>query len=391
MLALTRRGTNLGALWVVFYLYFVFGVALQLYPPLFDSIMAEFSVNRQAAAALMTVFLAPVVLLGIWGGLVTDRLGIHRVVPISLVVVMAGLLLSAVATSFPFLLLGRALAGVGSAFLVVAVMKIVALNFPKERLGLAFGVFAAGLPVATVLAFNGLSLLGWRGSTLAGVAFAGIGLVFFQLLAKRLRLAPGIRAPLFASGLALRNREVWRVAIVAFFGYMAIVSFTTWAPTTLVDYAGIALWLASLLASILLLIDIPLGPVWGSVSDRLGRRKPFLVAAFVIYLAGSLVVPWVALLPIVVATLALLATITFMGTGCAAFFPTASSIPAQSVRPELAGSAFGIFVTAQFLGMALGPMVLGYTLDMTSALTGFLVISLMTGFGAVAAMALRSR
>ena len=50
-LALRRRGADLGALGVVFYLYFVVGLALQLYPPRFDSIMAEFNINCQGAAA----------------------------------------------------------------------------------------------------------------------------------------------------------------------------------------------------------------------------------------------------------------------------------------------------------------------------------------------------
>lgn len=391
MFALVRRGTDRRALFVIFYLYFVFGVSFQLYPPLFDSIRSEFGVSHRMVSTLMTLFLAPMVIFAIPGGLVVDRVGVRRVVPMSLVTLTVGLLISAVAPSFSILLLGRALSGVGSAFLVVAVLKIIALNFPRERLGLALGVFAAGLPAATGVAFNLFSLLGWRGATVAGAAVAVSGLIAFRLLARDLRVAPGVQGSRLGFTLAFRNKEVWRVALVAFFGYMAIVSFTTWMPTTLVGYAGIAVWLATLLASILLLIDLPLGPVWGRVSDRVRRRKPFVVAAFVIYLAGSIVVPFVATLPLALAALALLGVITLMGTGCAAFFPAASAIPAQSVRPELAGAAFGLFLTAQFLGMGLGPMVVGYTLDVTSAYVGFVVISLMTGVGLASAMALRTR
>lgn len=135
---------------------------------------------------------------------------------------------------------------------------------------------------------------------------------------------------------ALRSSELWRLAITTVFGYTAILGFTTWTPSALVGYAGIPLWVSTLIASLLLVIDVPFAPLWGGISDRVGRRKPFIVSAFAVFLIGSVVVPYVAVTP-GLAVAGLVAVITVMGIGCAMFFPTALAIPAEVVPPEQAG------------------------------------------------------
>ncbi len=54
------------------------------------------------------------------------------------------------------------------------------------------------------------------------------------------------------------------------------------------------------------------------------------------------------------------------------FFPATLAIPQSVVPEELLGAAYGLFLTAQALGMTLGPLVLGVVFDHAATAVGFL-------------------
>ncbi len=378
---------------LAFYGYFALGLLLQVFPPLLNHVMSEFGVNRQSAALVMTLFMAPFALLAIPSGMLVDRYGIGGMGRLAFVLMLLGGSATTLAGSFPVLLAGRIVSGAGGAVLLTVLLKIIMRGVPREQYGLALGVFAAGLPFGTGIAFNLLAplgeMLGWRVAVLGAVLVVGSAGVVFERLAPR-RGAPSARDAAVNPSLAFHNGELWRLAVTTVFGYMAILGFTTWTPTTLVKYAGIPPWMGAMIASLLLVIDIPLSPLWGAVSDRVGRRKPFIVGGFAMYLAGSLAVPSVAVMPGPVVP-GLVAIITFMAVGCAMFFPTALAIAGEASAPELAGAAYGLFITAQVVGMMLGPVLIGYVLDHGSVPQAFLGVSIMTLAGVLAALTLRSR
>ncbi len=377
----------------IFYAYFAFALLFQAYPPLFDALVAEFDISRQAVALVMSLFLAPILVLAVPAGVLVDRLGVRRVGWVAFGLMAVGALVSALTPAFPVLLAGRALAGAGGCFLIVAVLKIITYSFTRERLGLALGIFAAGLPGGTAVAFNVLNAggetLGWRGVTLLAGLIAISALWPYLWLARGAPVAEGRVQPSTNMPGVLGSREMWRLAAVTVCGYTAIIGFTTWAPSTLVEYAAMPLWVSLALASFLLVVDIPFAPLWGKVSDRMGIRKAFIVLAFAIYLAGSLVVPLVA--QSAAAVPALFVVIGVMGMGCAMFFPAALAIPAENVAPPLTGAAYGMLFAAQVAGMMAGPSVVGFVLDSASTYAGFLTVSAVTLAGLAASLTLRTR
>lgn len=379
---------------LAFYSYFAFAILFQTYPPLFDALRDEFGVTRQQTSLAMALFLAPLVVFAVPAGLVVDRFSVRRVGRVAFLLMTLGALVSASASSFPVLLAGRVVSGMGGGLLIITVLKVITQTFSKERLGLALGAFATGLPVGTGVAFNLLHLLerssGWRATALAGALITmSAFFVFDRLLDER---NPGGQRGGRSMNMTLvfRNKEVWRIAVVTVFGYMAIIAFTTWVPSTLVGYAGIPIRVGLALASLLLIVDIPFAPLWGILSDRLGKRKVFVVMAFVIYLVGSLIVPYIAQVP-GVAIPGLLVVIGGMGIGCAMFFPAALAIPAENVGPEQAGSAYGVLFTAQVAGMMGGPNLLAFVLDNATTYMGFLTISIVTLAGLLASLSLKTR
>lgn len=262
-------------------------------------------------------------------------------------------------------------------------------TIPRDKLGISLGLFAAGLPVGTGVSFNLLRLVaestGWKGALAGALVVLASTLLLFELTAGRHSVSSGLSVN---PARALRSAELWRLSGITVLGYAAILGFTTWAPTTLVGLAGIPIWGASLIASLLLVIDIPFAPLWGAFSDRVGRRRPFVILAFAVYLLGSLTVPFLAQTHSVAA---LVLTIGGMGIGCAMFFPAALTIPAETVTPDRAGAAYGLFFTAQVAGMLVGPMTIGQILDAATPLLAFLGVSAITAGGLALAFTLRSR
>lgn len=374
---------------ILFYGYFAFGTLFQIFPPVLSELQAEFSINNNTVSLVMSVFLAPILVLAIPAGLAVDRWGPVPAIRVGFGFMLAGIVLVLLTSSWWFLLAGRLVSGAGGAFLLVSLLKVVAQSVPRDKLGLAVGVFAAGLPVGTVVAFNILrpleSIGSWRFILLAAGAVVLSAVAVFELAAGR-RLAKGGASVNVAH--VLNNPAMLRLAAVTIFGYAAIVGFTTWAPKMLENGIGVSAGIAALIASLLLMIDIPFSPFWGGVSDRLQKRKLLILLAFGLYLAGSLLVPGLAAGGSV---LFLVLVIVVMGIGCSMFFPAALAIPAETVSQDHCGAAYGMIFTAQVTGMLIGPQLVGWVLDATSATGAFLAISLTTAVGFALSFLLRAR
>jgi DHA2 family multidrug resistance protein-like MFS transporter len=356
--------------------YACFGTVFQVLPPYFDRLQREFEVGRTLTGFSMTAFLLPLALGALVFGVSCDRHGSARVGRLGFTLLFTGSLATVAAPSFAVLLGARALAGLGGGMVLVAVLKLLASEVPAERLGIAFGVFIAGLPIGTAVAFDGLNHLhSWRLSAAAATALAaGGGAIFWGAVSPGRKsgreepLPPATRTILDIAALRL-------LALLVALGYAAIVAFTTWAPTRLSSYAGFAGGTAALIASVLLVIDIPFAPLWGRVSDRVGRRKPFVVASFLVYALGAFLVPQAALAGVA----PLLLVVGAMGIGCAMFFPATLAVPQALVPENLLGATYGVFLAAQALGMALGPLALGLVFEHGSTPLGVFIIG---GLGA---------
>ena len=382
-----------GVLLAAFFSYMSFGLSFQIFPPFLQPLQNEFGIDHATASLVMTAFLLPMAFTALPAGFLADRQGARRTGALGLSIMAVGGVITMFSSGFAAVIGGRVVSGFGAALLLVSILKLVMDAVPRTQHGLAFGLFVAGLPVGTGISFDLLGpfdrALGWRGETGIATAVIIAALVVYLLVAK-----PGTGARVASSASiapVLRNGAMLRLIVTVVLGYTAIIGFTTWAPSTLVSYAHIPIWLASVIASILLLIDIPLGPLWGTLSDRLGMRKLFVVLAFVIYAVASLFVPFAATSPSWLVAPALILVIGAMGTGCSMFFPAALTIPAKSVAPEGAGTAYGLFFTAQVIGMLLGPLLIGYSLDVASPFAGFLTVSVIAFVGLLASVMIRSK
>jgi sugar phosphate permease len=342
--------------------------------------------------------------LALAGGFLASHYGPRRVIAISMLLTGAAMVLTGLANSFTGVLVWRVLAGLGSGGSNVPVMALLPAWFAARRRGLAAGVAVAGSSLALVITgylvppiLDAYGTDGWRYScAILGVAVVLLGILAAALLRDRpeekgLRPvaanadapAPVDKASSLDWGLVYRSSVVWHLALVyVAFGFSYII-YATFFAKYLQAEAGYTKEAAGNLWAITGWISIFFGLVWGTVSDRIGRKY----ALALVYVLQA----------IAFAAFALWRSPTGYTGSAILFGLTAWSIPVivgaacgDYVGSRLAPAALG-FVTLFFgLGQAAGPLVAGGLADATSSLgPAFLVAAGAALLGGIGSLLLR--
>jgi len=374
-------------LFASFLAFVAYAFALQQAPPLIPSITEGFDISHAEAGLLMSVVLVPGVFLSLPAGLFVGRYGVTRVGFASLVCVALGSLVTAVANSFVVILAGRLILGVGGAFIVTTAPAIIAQWFAREELGKAMGIYGVNMPLATIIAFptSSASVLvyGWRFPFYVGLAVGIAATAVFVAVIKEGPFAEHKKES--GTRQAIGNFEIWKVGLVWLFFNASALSFTTWAPTLLERYQDVPRVYASFLASLLMWAAVFCVPLYGYVSDKTGRRKPFAIAGLLLMTLAFAALAFTS-------DLALVALILALGVTAAMIPPIASVLPAEILGPSLASIGFGITGICLSLGAALAQPLIGFVLDATKSYTLCLLgMSMLSAVGAIVAYTLRSR
>lgn len=379
--------------WVVllaaFYTFVAFAFAFQEAPPLMDSIMHEFKISHAEAGLLMSIVMIPGIFLGIPIGALVGRYGVKLTGFTSTVLIVAGCFLTATANSFITTLIGRLILGVGGVLVTTTMLALISQWFSSDELGKAMGIYGINMPLATVIAFPVASMLllthDWRYPFYIGTVIGITAMAVFTLMVKEGPLKHKEHGQRLSIRHALRNVEIWKVGMVWLLFSASALSFTTWAPDLFMNYRGMNPVYASFLASVVMLAAIPCVPVHGWVSDRIGRRKPLMVTGFILMVLALIVVVYTS-------DSALTASIVVLGIATSMVPPVASALLAEILDPRLAGVSFGVMVICSNTGATLGPLLVGYLIDVTQSLPlSFLGMVIFSAAGAVVAYALKTR
>jgi len=377
--------------WVVlfasFYAFVTFAFALQLIPPLMWPIIHEFNVSHAQAGLLMSMVVIPGIFLAIPTVILVDRYGARLTGSISTVLIALGCFITAIAGSFDMALFGRFILGVGGAFIVAAMPAIIPQWFPPEELGKAMGIYGINMPLASAIAFPLASILmliyEWRYPLYIGTATAILSIIRFMLLVKEGPLKRKREGRLSVHQ-ALKSVEIWKVGIVWLLFNAAALSFTTWTPKVFEDFKGMDPVSASFLASTLMFAAMPCVPVFGWVSDRIGKRKPLMIIG-----SGLMAGAFVAIA--YTSDMALIASIIILGVTVALVPPMVMALPPEILGPALAGTGFGIVAICLNTGIALAQPFIGFVIDTTSSATlSFVGMALFSAIGAMVAYTLKT-
>jgi MFS family permease len=298
-------------------------------------------------------------------GAAMDRLGPRKVVPMGAAAVGIGALLFASGSS-QLASLGRLLQGAGGVFALVGAVYIATKSFPASRAatligatqmfgmaGGSAGQFVVGPVIAAGVPWSRFWIV------MGGVGVA-IGVVLYLLLPAQDRLQQGddwLRSALRAMGTVLRNPQSILCGAIA--GLLFI-------PTTIFDMIWGVRYLQEArgfeyASAVIRSATVPLGwiigcPLLGFVSDRLGRRKPVILAGALVLLACLV---WILYGPADVLPPYVLGIVAGVASG-AAMLPY--TVIKEANPPEIGGTATGVVNFLNFTFSALLGPVFGWIL-----------------------------
>lgn len=353
------------------------GLARFGYTVLLPSMQAGLDLDNTQAGALATANLVGYLTLSIIGGALAARFGPRAVITGGLTLAGLGMLLTGLAQGFLPVATWRALTGIGSGASNVPIMGLMAAWFASQRRGMASGIAVAGSSVALILIGplvpRILAAYGENGWRVSWLIFGGVTLALalgsFLLLRNRPRelglnplgmeaqvQAPETGSAKLAYGLVYRSPMVWHLGLVyVAFGFSYII-YLTFFTKRLVTEGGYSPEAAGGLFMLMGWFSLLCGLIWGSVSDRIGRKG----ALILVYLVQALSFGLFALSP----------SPAGFTVSAILFGLTAWSIPAimaaacgDLLGARLAPAALG-FITLFFgLGQAVGPSVAGAMAD----------------------------
>jgi len=370
------------ALFVGFFAQFSFLFALQSIPPLLPTLIKEFELGYTDASSLMWLVALPGVLLAMLGGSLTEKWGAKPLAIAGTAIMTVSSALCFLSTSIVFLQISRLILGIGGTMVVVSAPVLILQWFEKTELGTAMGVFGLTMPVAVVASFNSQGILandyGWRTAFLFAGVLNALSLAFCALVAER-RTPPNEKI----SFAPLKNANIWLLGAIWALFNMAVVGYSTWGPTIFTGY-GLSAGMPDFLASAVMLGTLAT-PLTGLISDRVRRRRFFII------LATSAMVLLFPAFPYV--QTGFLAVIGLMLGLLVAFLPPAVfALPEEIIGKGNGALGWGVLSTFMNLGFILGPLLLGYVLDISSgAPMAFFSLSLFAFVALVFAVLLKSR
>lgn len=418
---MTRPALVLAATVIASAMAFIDGSVVTIALP---AMQAELQADFQQLQWVVNAYTLPLGALILVGGGIGDRVGRKRVFLAGILIFAVASLICAASGSVGLLIGGRALQGIGAAFLVPQSLAIISASFPREVRGRAIGVWAAASAITTALgppiggflidalswrvAFwinlplcaaalwltfryvpesrdeNATGRLDWAGSALAALALGALTYGLTSLsdgtpqrgtIAAALAIgAVGILAfwqverraanPIMPFEL-FRSQPflVANVATVFLYGALGAVLFLL--PFDLIERRGMA---ASSVGMMLLPFGLIIGLLSryaGDLSDRHGPRLFLAVGSLLVAIGAG----WLALGVANIWT-GVLAPILLMAFGMAAVVSPLTTVVMNSAPDHRSGAASGINNAASRVAGLLAIGLIGATAGLIFAWSG---------------------
>lgn len=367
-------------LWVLSAATFVIFFQAYMVAPLIPRLSEVFGAAPQEVGLIVPAYLIPYGIATLAYGALADRVGIWRIMAMSLAAFSILTALTATANTVEQLALWRLLTGLGASGTVPLALVLVGRLFPYEHrgrpLGWLFGAMAGGMAFGSTFGAVLEPYIGWRGIFLA-CAVIGAGILLLLLPRRRL-VAGAVQA---ASGGFQALIHGYRNLLAMprgrrTYGYVLVNS---------IFHSGVFTWLGLYferrygLGSVgiglaLLGYGVPgflFGPLIGRAVDRWGRARLIPVG---LALGGLAAAALILDMPLIVAAMA----VTILSLGYDMTQPLFAGI-VTSLGGSRQGQAMGLNVFTLFVGFGLGSLAFGeiLRLGLGTALVLFAVIELL--------------
>lgn len=328
-------------------------------------------------------------------GHIIGRYGQRVYIFFSLLLVGITMILLSQGSSFYYILFLYVLTGIGSGGANVSMMSLVSSWFSKKKRGKAAGIMTIGSGFAIV--FSGFFIPyinslkgedGWRWNW-AILGFLVIIIAIFCYLILRNNPKEKGLEPIGSDNFINRDSKLENInlniykspiiyhlgAIYFLFGYTYVI-YATFIVTTLVKERGFSESIAGNFWSIVGFLSLLSGPVFGALSDKLGRKAGFIIVFFFQFLSYLLIATG---LP----GLFLYASIFFYGVVAWSIPTIMAAAVGDYVGQSHSAKAFG-FITFIFgIGQISGPAIAGKLAEKTGNFSSSFYMASIMSFVAI--------
>lgn len=334
-------------------------------------------------------------------GSLVDRFGYRRLIVIALAAIGLTMILIGRSTSLAMILVCYTITGMGSGAANVPMMGLISQWFAKSHRGRATGFVVIGSGFAILLSGRLVPFLnnlggaeGWRLSwQVLGVIIllvAGLCLIMLRNSPQEKKLRPLGETPneaadeLAGTEPRVSLRDIAHLGGLYFlFGYTYVI-YATFIVTSLIQEHGFSEAQAGSFWSLAGGLSLLSGPVFGSLSDRIGRKYT-LAIIFAIQTTAYLLVSRPLPTPFL-----------YLSVGC--FGVVAWSIPSIMAAlagdyggPRKAARIFGLITFIFALGQIAGPAMAGLLAEKSLSFgSSFFMAACFTATGVVLALGLRA-
>lgn len=362
---------------LLFLSYFVFGVSWIGYSPFLKELQQQFGLDYARTGLVISAVSFAKIFVPFVAGYVAARIGVARTLLFGNLCICASLY-TPFAGGFPELVGSRLLFGVGGAIVVTLFGPAVLQWFPRNELAIVNGfnyvAVNSGITLALFITIPLAQRFGRTGVLLGYAAVSAAVALGWLLFGKDHGSAPrapgGAKADLLE---ILRLKEAWWLTLAAAGPLCIYLVFNTWLPTFYKESLGLSPAKASQLTGLANVVGIPAAILGGILTQRTGRRKPFILAsgvltgsaAFGLFLTNNLALLSAAAVVFGVGLFLWVAPLTTL----------AMEIP--GMNPQKLAILNGVFFSVGYVLAFLAPVIAGRLRDATgSFVPGFVVFSL---------------
>jgi len=343
-------------------------------PPMEHILTEQLQITHAQTSLLYSIPLWMVGVVALPAGLIADRIGFRKAGGIGAILIAVGSLLRCTTMDVSALLAFTFIYGVGFGFAFVSLPKMISAWVPREKTGIATGVYSAGIFIGQALAITlTIPFVFPLTNSVQGVFFVWsipaivVAVIWWTLLkepsSKNLKVESMPRSNVFFRQLlskTLKNKDLLLLsgfhALHLFFYYTWI----GWSPALVMSKGGTP-ELASFTSSLAFWVAIPACFIIPMLAHRVGSRRPFLLASAIAMAIAALAWANVSLgmswLPMVL-----------VGLADCTILVIVLALPLEMVPEEEVGAATGLIITAGNIGGPIGSLVSGHIFDITGDL-----------------------
>ncbi|MEY8768062.1 MFS transporter [Francisella philomiragia] len=360
-----------------------------------------FNITPTEMGILLSAFMWPYAIASLPAGYMVDRLGVNKVMLVSMVAWSVACVLGGLVIGFYSILLTRILLGLAEAPFFIVATRIIQHRFPSSQRGLMSSIVALGPRLANILApliLVGLILLiDWRGMFILLGIIGLLAALGWKLLhtEETIECKPTYKKTQKVSiSDALKNKNVVFLCIGNLCSSYAYWLFLTWLPFYFIKVKHLSLSQMSIATSISFISGIASVMLGGIVSDLMikkgftavfSRLTPIIIGCLVASIA-ILALPFIDNIFIIVCVISV--TIFCLGLRISPTWALVADISPYS----LVGTIGGLQNFANFVGAGLAPLITGIILQSTN--DNFMFVFIFSGviclFGSFIYMLIRN-